>query len=84
MAQLALAWLLAIEEQRLVPIPGTRSIAHMKDNAASATIQLTPQTIEQLDALVNESTVEGTRYTAERMVSTDSERDTVLASAQAE
>ena len=79
MAQLALAWLLAIEKQRLVPIPGTRSIAHMQDNAAAADIELTPQTLEQLDALINESTIKGTRYTAERMASTDSERDTDLA-----
>lgn len=75
MAQLALAWLLAIEDQRMVPIPGTRSVSHMKDNAASATISLSPQTLEALDELINESTVEGTRYTAQRMQSTDSERD---------
>lgn len=79
MAQLALAWLLAIEDERLVPIPGTRSVQHMKDNAASASIVLTPQTLAQLDELINESTVEGARYTAERMASTDSERDTELA-----
>ena len=75
MAQLALAWLLAIEDQTLVPIPGTRNIQHMKDNAASANIALSESTVAALDALINESTVTGTRYTADRMLETDSERD---------
>ncbi len=75
MAQLALAWLLTIEDQTLVPIPGTRSIQHMKDNAASANIMLTESTVAALDALINESTVTGSRYTADRMLETDSERD---------
>lgn len=75
MAQLALAWLLAIEDETLVPIPGTRNIQHMKDNAASASIALSESTVAALDALINESTVTGTRYTADRMLETDSERD---------
>jgi len=75
MAQLALAWLLALEDQRMVPIPGTRSVQHMKDNAASANVELSSEDLAQLDALINESTVQGTRYTAERMATTDSERD---------
>ena len=75
MAQLALAWLLTLEDQRMVPIPGTRSVQHMKDNAASANVALSTEDIAQLDALINESTVQGTRYTSERMAATDSERD---------
>jgi len=75
MAQLALAWLLAIEDQRLVPIPGTRSVQHMQDNAASANVVLSSESLEKLNVLINESTVEGTRYTANRMESTDSELD---------
>ncbi|MFK8082931.1 MAG: aldo/keto reductase [Granulosicoccus sp.] len=75
MAQLALAWLLSIEDQRLVPIPGTRSVEHMKDNAAAANVVLKPETVATLDAMINESTVVGTRYTSDRMQSTDSERD---------
>ncbi|NND90657.1 MAG: aldo/keto reductase [Granulosicoccus sp.] len=77
MAQLALAWLLSIENQTLVPIPGTRNIQHMRDNARSADIRLEEATVQALDALINESTVTGTRYTAERMAEADSERDVV-------
>ena len=75
MAQLALAWLLAVEDHRLIPIPGTRSIAHMKDNAASANVVLAPETLNALNDLINESTVTGTRYTSQRMEDTDSESD---------
>ena len=75
MAQLALAWLLAIEHKTMVPIPGTRNIQHMKDNAGSASVELTDSTVAALDALINESTVTGARYTADRMIETDSERD---------
>jgi len=77
MAQLALAWLLAIEKQTMVPIPGTRDIKHMRDNAASANVMLTDTAMTELDALINESTVSGTRYTSDRMAEADSERDVV-------
>lgn len=77
MAQLALAWLLNIEEQTLVPIPGTRNIEHMRENAASANVSLSETTVIELDALINESTVTGTRYTAERMAEADCERDVI-------
>ncbi len=75
MAQLALAWLLAREDGRLVPIPGTKHIDYMRENAGAADVALDPQTVDMLDRLINESTVVGTRYSAERMARTDSERD---------
>lgn len=77
MAQLALAWLLAIENETLIPIPGTKDIQHMLDNAASAAVKLDESTVAALDALINESTVTGTRYTLDRMAETDSERDVI-------
>ena len=75
MAQLALAWLLMSQQQSMVPIPGTRNIQHMKDNASSANVILSSEAVAELDNLINESTVQGTRYTSERMTDTDSERD---------
>ena len=74
-AQLALAWLLSGQDRKMVPIPGTKDIAHMKENAGAAEVSLEPETIAQLDQLINETTVIGTRYTADRMAATDSERD---------
>jgi len=74
-AQLALAWLLAIEEGGLVPIPGTRNPKHVKENAGAAAVSLDAACVAELDALINEDTVTGTRYTLDRMASSDSERD---------
>lgn len=75
MAQLALAWLLSIEDQTLIPIPGTKHIEFMIENAGAGDIQLDDDTVKELDELINETTVTGTRYSAARMADADSERD---------
>lgn len=81
MAQLALAWVLAQqnddEQKTLVPIPGTKHIDFMHDNAGAGDIELDAATVAELDELINEATVVGTRYTADLMASTDSEQDRV-------
>jgi aryl-alcohol dehydrogenase-like predicted oxidoreductase len=46
-AQLALAWLLQ-RSPAILPIPGTSTVAHLEENVAAATIELTPDQIEQL------------------------------------
>ncbi|MES9905155.1 MAG: aldo/keto reductase [Sedimenticola sp.] len=74
-AQLALAWILARDEQSLIPIPGTKHIDYMHENAGAGDIVLDESVVEALDQLINEETVAGTRYTAALMASTDSERD---------
>jgi len=74
-AQLALAWLLNIEEGALIPIPGTRNPDHARDNAGAASVSLDAPTLTELNELINESTVIGDRYTADRMASADSEKD---------
>jgi hypothetical protein len=70
-AQLALAWLLA-KGEHVVPIPGTRSIAHLEENVAAAGVQLGDDVVSRLDALINQNTVAGPRYNA----ATQSEIDT--------
>jgi aryl-alcohol dehydrogenase-like predicted oxidoreductase len=50
-AQLALAWLLQ-RSPVLLPIPGTSTVAHLEENVAAATIDLTPGQIQQLDAAI--------------------------------
>ena len=47
----------------------------MKENIAASEIQLDVDTVSELNALINEDTVIGERYTSDRMASTDSERD---------
>ena len=56
--QVALAWLLA-QGEYVVPIPGTRTPAHMADNAGAADIKLSPSDLADLDAL---PAPEGGRY----------------------
>lgn len=75
MAQLALAWLLNTQKRSMVPIPGTKHIEFMLENGQASEITLDDATIIELDQLINESTVIGTRYTVDRMAESDSERD---------
>jgi aryl-alcohol dehydrogenase-like predicted oxidoreductase len=74
MAQLALAWLLA-RGDNIVPIPGTKHHDWMIENAGAGDIALGAETVAELDALINEDTVSGNRYTDALMASTDSEKD---------
>ncbi len=69
-AQLALAWLLS-RGQDVVPIPGTRSLARLDENAAAAHIVLTADELASLDAVLAQQKVAGTRYAAAAMASLD-------------
>jgi aryl-alcohol dehydrogenase-like predicted oxidoreductase len=60
-AQLALAWLLHQGED-IVPIPGTRSVSRIDENAAATQIQLSHADIERIDDALNTNVVAGTRY----------------------
>lgn len=60
-AQLSMAWLLH-RDSTLVLIPGTSSIAHLEENMGTADVQLDAGRMAQLDALINERTVAGSRY----------------------
>ncbi len=46
-AQLALAWLLR-RSPVMLPIPGTSSVAHLEENCAAATVQLTDEEYDRL------------------------------------
>jgi aryl-alcohol dehydrogenase-like predicted oxidoreductase len=60
-AQVALAWLLQ-RGPDVVPIPGTKRVRWVEDNAASTRLALTAQDLAELDAISN---ADGARY-AER------------------
>lgn len=63
-AQLALAWVLA-QGDDIVPIPGSRKIAHLEDNIAAVDIMLTPEERGRIaDAM---SGVQGARYAEREM-----------------
>ena len=48
--QVALAWVLA-QGEHVVPIPGTKRIAYLEENAAAADLALTDEDLAELDAL---------------------------------
>jgi aryl-alcohol dehydrogenase-like predicted oxidoreductase len=56
--QIALAWVLA-QGPHIVPIPGTRRLRHLEENAAAAQIRLTPEDLAELAQLPE---VTGPRY----------------------
>lgn len=74
-AQLALAWVLGVHDQQFVPIPGTKHMSYMLENAEASDVVLDQATLTELDELINESSVAGERYVEAQMASTDSERD---------
>jgi aryl-alcohol dehydrogenase-like predicted oxidoreductase len=60
-AQLALAWVLA-QGPHLVPIPGTRRISTLEDNAAAADIVLTAEDLARIEAVFPKDAAAGDRY----------------------
>ena len=47
-AQLSLAWMMA-KRPYIVPIPGTRHIERMKENAGAANVHLTAEVVAEID-----------------------------------
>jgi aryl-alcohol dehydrogenase-like predicted oxidoreductase len=60
-AQLALAWVLAKGDD-IVAIPGSKRRERLEENAAAADIQLTPDELREIDALLPPGIAAGTRY----------------------
>lgn len=61
-AQVALAWLLA-RKPWIVPIPGTRKLERVKENLASAELELSVETVREIDAASEKIHVVGARGT---------------------
>jgi len=74
MAQLALAWLLGRGDD-IIPIPGTKQMRYMEENAAAADIVLPAEVCRRLEQLINTGTVAGARYNAEFARTLDSEQE---------
>jgi aryl-alcohol dehydrogenase-like predicted oxidoreductase len=60
-AQLALAWLLA-QGPHIVPIPGTTSVARLKENLAAADISLSAADLARIAAVAPSGVAAGARY----------------------
>ena len=62
-AQLALAWLLH-KAPHIIPIPGTTSPAHVQENVGALNVKLDAGQMSRLEALINQRSVSGPRYSA--------------------
>lgn len=71
-AQLSLGWCLA-RADHVVPIPGTRSIDHLEENVAAATMPLSDDLVTAVDRLFAEHPLSGARYPAamQRQIGTE-------------
>jgi aryl-alcohol dehydrogenase-like predicted oxidoreductase len=71
-SQLALAWLLH-QGEYIIPIPGTTSVDHLLDDLAAVDVKLDASLLARLDALINQNTVAGNRYSAQSNSEVDTE-----------
>lgn len=60
-SQVALAWLLA-QGDDVVPIPGTKRVAYLEENAAALDVALSPDELATLDAIFPPGAASGQRY----------------------
>lgn len=73
-AQLALAWVLS-RGQTVVPIPGTRHVAYVEENAVAAELEIAPAELDRVGELISPETIRGPRYAPQFAISLDPEED---------
>jgi aryl-alcohol dehydrogenase-like predicted oxidoreductase len=66
-SQLALAWVLA-QGRDIVPIPGTKRVRYLEENAAAAAVSLTQDELAAIDAAAPAGVAAGDRYPPAAMV----------------
>ncbi len=71
-AQLALAWLLH-KAPHIIPLFGTTSLDHLAENLAAADVKLSPALMAKAEAVVNQQTVVGNRYSEQSNREVDTE-----------
>ena len=59
-AQISLAWLLA-QKPWIVPIPGTRKLAHLEENIGATSVELTPDDLRDINDAASKIEVHGAR-----------------------
>lgn len=59
-AQIALAWLLA-QKPWIVPIPGTTKIHRLEENIGSASVELTPEDLDEINTAASKIQIQGAR-----------------------
>jgi len=64
--QLALAWLLAQGED-IIPIPGTKRLKYLEENAGALDVKLTPDDLRRIDEVAPHGAASGLRYPEQMM-----------------
>jgi aryl-alcohol dehydrogenase-like predicted oxidoreductase len=72
-SQIALAWLLA-KGNDIAPIPGTKQVRYLEENAGATEVVLSPDDLAALDAAFPPGAAAGERYPPESMRLLDSNR----------
>ena len=62
--QVAIAWLMA-QGKDIIPIPGTKRVKHLEENAAAASLALTPAHLARIAAVVPKGVAAGSRKSEE-------------------
>ncbi len=65
-SQLALAWVMA-QGDYIFPIPGTKKLSYLEENAKAIGVLLTKEDYEEIDAIAPKGVAVGTRYPVEMM-----------------
>lgn len=65
-SQLALAWVLA-QGDFIFPIPGTKRIKYLEENADAVKVLLTKKELQEIDNMLPKGSVSGPRYPSEMM-----------------
>jgi aryl-alcohol dehydrogenase-like predicted oxidoreductase len=60
-SQLALSWVMT-QGQHIFPIPGTKKIKYLEENAASVNVHLTNEELKEIDAIAPKGVAVGPRY----------------------
>ncbi|WP_404377792.1 aldo/keto reductase [Vreelandella aquamarina] len=71
-AQLALAWVKA-RGSHIIPIPGTRSVSHMRENLKAEHVVLSTTDLAQLNGMMLPGDVAGARYNEAQQADIDTE-----------
>ena len=83
-AQLALAWVLA-QGETIVPIPGTRRIAHLEEDLGALNVSLDAPALRRINDIFSAGAIRGARYSAlmQAQIDTETFPDEELAQAAA-
>jgi aryl-alcohol dehydrogenase-like predicted oxidoreductase len=71
-AQLAIAWLLR-QGGHVIALPGRTSVAHLDEDLAADAVVVSEDVLKRADALINEQTVHGPRYSPAMQADVDTE-----------